>query len=182
MSQIGVSQIADIRFPGCSSTPCTVSSGQQVNLEVDFRPRNQLLITLWLWRDGGKDCIKQLLVFIGDMHWDLTQRGILLKEAQLVELSDGPVPDSTVQPGQLYTFRYPFTVTSAFSGVKSSLNNSSSFLTLWHVLNLNLMMQASELRLKVYQNYVMEIFLVIQLNIVWLLTIPRQCSIKWKMY
>jgi hypothetical protein len=74
------------------------------------------------------------------MHWEMSHRGIIMKETQLAVLSEGLLPDSTVQIGQQYTLTYPFTVSTSFSG-------------------------ASEFRLKVYQNYVMEILLSIPLNI-----------------
>lgn len=53
----------------------------------------------------------------GDQHFDLHLRAIVMKETELVELTDTPVPNSPVVPGQLYTFSYNFNVPYQPSGV-----------------------------------------------------------------
>jgi len=112
----GAATFIDVRLDGCAAAPCTLTRGQQVNLAIDFRSRDQ--------------------------HWDLTVRSALRKEAQLSTLQeDYRIPDSTVDPGVLYTFNFPFTVQADFTG-------------------------ASQFRLKLYQNYVHEICLILPVNIV----------------
>jgi len=111
----GVAQIVDIRVEGCTTTPCQQSRGSAYAVEVDFTSR--------------------------DWHADMRIRAVVRKEAQLLVLEDDTrIPDSTLNPGQTYTFRFTYIPQTAFSGL-------------------------SELRFKIYQNYVSEVCWVIPLNI-----------------
>ncbi|OXA62674.1 uncharacterized protein LOC110846581 [Folsomia candida] len=111
----GVATLVDVTLSGCASAPCTLNAGSSYTLDVTFRPR--------------------------DFHWDMSHRAILLRDTQLLELSDGPIPDSTIDPAQVYVFSYTFNAASSHMG-------------------------QGEFRLKTYQNYVHELCLVIPINIV----------------